>query len=88
VQQIDSFLASESKERAIAGLSVAILREGKLVLAKGYGSSSLESKKPVDTETFIRHRSVTKQFTSACILLLAEDGKAVRPRQGREYSRI
>src|SRR5688572_28328629 len=75
VRGIDAFLAEQVKERAIPGLSIAIVQDGKLVLAKGYGQGSLERRQPVNLDTSFAIGSVTKQFTSACILLLSEDGK-------------
>ena len=56
-------------------MSLTIVREGKVVLAKGYGKRSLEDETPVEPQTPFAVGSVTKQFTCACILLLAEDGK-------------
>jgi len=75
VSAIDSYLAAKVKDKGIVGLSVALLRDGKLVFAKGYGKSSLVNDSPVDRDTRFAIGSVTKQFTCACILLLAEEGK-------------
>src|SRR5215204_2370973 len=63
------------KTEGLVGISVAIVRNGEVVLAKGYGQRSLEPRQPVTTNTLFAIGSVTKQFTCACILLLAEDGK-------------
>jgi CubicO group peptidase (beta-lactamase class C family) len=63
------------REHGYPGLSLAIVRDGKLVLAKGYGKRSLEDGDPVEPETMFSVGSVTKQFTCASVLLLAEDGK-------------
>jgi CubicO group peptidase (beta-lactamase class C family) len=54
---------------------VAVLRDGKLVFAKGYGLASLELGTPVNRKTVFRIGSLTKQFTAAGVLLLAEQGK-------------
>jgi D-alanyl-D-alanine carboxypeptidase len=51
------------------------VRDGKIVLAKGYGKRSLETGASVEPETPFFIGSVTKQFVCACVLLLAEDGK-------------
>src|SRR5829696_9082729 len=75
IQAVDDYVANEVKEHGIVGLSLAIVRNGKVVLAKGYGNSSLERGEPVTTNTLCAIGSITKQFTCACILLLAEDGK-------------
>jgi CubicO group peptidase (beta-lactamase class C family)/dienelactone hydrolase len=75
LKAIDAYVAAQVRERGYPGLSLAILREGKVVLAKGYGKRSLEEGDPVEPETMFSVGSVTKQFTCACILLLAEEGK-------------
>jgi len=75
VKGIDAFLAQQVKEREIPGMSVALVREGRVVLVKGYGKSSLARNTPVTPETKFAIGSVTKQFTCACVLLLAEEGK-------------
>jgi CubicO group peptidase (beta-lactamase class C family) len=75
LKRIDSYLAAQVKERGRVGLSVAIVKDGKLVLAKGYGERSLADRRPVEPTTIFPIGSVTKQFTCACVLLLAQDGK-------------
>jgi len=71
---IDAYLAAVVKEDHRVGLSVAILKDGRLVFAKGYGRRSQDGR-PVGTNTLFAIGSVSKQFTCACILLLAEEGK-------------
>jgi CubicO group peptidase (beta-lactamase class C family) len=72
---VDAYVARQVKDRGIVGLSLAVLRDGKVVLARGYGKASLEDGTPVGIDTPFAVGSVTKQFTAACILLLAEEGK-------------
>jgi CubicO group peptidase (beta-lactamase class C family) len=75
VDAIDAYVARQAKDKGIVGLSLAILRDGKVVLARGYGKASLETGTPVGVDTPFPVGSVTKQFTAAAILLLAEEGK-------------
>lgn len=75
VAAIDEYLGKQVASNGYIGLSVAIVRDGKVVLAKGYGKRSLKPEAAVETATPFAAGSVTKQFTCACILLLAEDGK-------------
>jgi D-alanyl-D-alanine carboxypeptidase len=75
VQAIDAFLSGQVQQASRVGLSVAILKDGKLVLAKGYGKRYLEENQPVTPDTLFAIGSVSKQFTCACVLLLAEGGK-------------
>jgi D-alanyl-D-alanine carboxypeptidase len=72
---IDAYVAAQVREQGYAGLALAIMRDGKVVLAKGYGKRLVEEGALVEPETPFAIGSVTKQFTCACILLLAEDGK-------------
>ena len=57
------------------GLSVAVARGDRMIVDRGYGIADLEWKAPVDTSTTFRIGSLTKQFTAAAILKLAEQGK-------------
>ena len=75
VGAIDAYVADVVERKGLNGLALAIVRDGKIVLAKGYGKRSLETGAPVETETPFAAGSVTKQFACACILLLAEEGK-------------
>ena len=72
---VDSWIAGHLQDKGFVGLSVAIVKDGKVVLAKGYGKKSLASGEAVGADTPFAVGSVTKQFVAACILLLAEDGK-------------
>ena len=74
-QAIDRYLEQQIAQRELVGLSVVVMREGKIALRKGYGKRSLEGGQSVDPDTMFAVGSITKQFTAACVLLLAEDGK-------------
>jgi CubicO group peptidase (beta-lactamase class C family) len=86
VKAIDTYLARQVADNGYVGLSVAIVRDGKVVLAKAYGKRSLKPEAPVETNTMFAAGSITKQFTAACIFLLAEDGKlSVRDKVSKYY---
>jgi D-alanyl-D-alanine carboxypeptidase len=72
---IDAYVAAQVHDKGYIGLSLAIFRDGKIVLAKGYGKRSLEPAAPVEADTPFAIGSITKQFACACIFLLAEEGK-------------
>jgi D-alanyl-D-alanine carboxypeptidase len=72
---IDAYVADQVRDHGYAGLSLTIVRDGKVVLAKGYGKRLVELGAPVEPDTPFAVGSVTKQFSCACILLLAEEGK-------------
>jgi CubicO group peptidase (beta-lactamase class C family) len=75
VRYVDSVANAAVAERRTAGVSVAIVKNGKNVLAKGYGFADLENDVPATTETVYRIGSITKQFTAAGIMRLNEQGK-------------
>ena len=75
VGAIDAYVSAMVREKGLTGLALAIVKDGKVVLSKGYGKKSLEDGSPVDPETVFAVGSVTKQFACACVLLLAEEGK-------------
>jgi len=62
-------------EDQMPGMAVLVARDGKVVYQGGFGLADLETKTPVTPETKFRIGSVTKQFTAAAILRLADDGK-------------
>ena len=72
---IDAFLGQEVQNKGRVGFSAAIVKDGRIVLAKGYGQRSLEEPLPVSNDTIFAIGSVTKQFTCVAVLLLAEAGK-------------
>jgi CubicO group peptidase (beta-lactamase class C family) len=68
-------VADQIAARGLVGLSVAIVQGGTTVLAEGFGAKSLKTGEPVAADTLFAIGSITKQFTAACVLLLAEDGR-------------
>ena len=73
--QVDDLIKAEMQSHHIAGLSMMIIQKGKEARTESYGLANLEWNQPVTKDTVFEIGSVTKQFTAACILLLAEDGK-------------
>ncbi|MGH9900297.1 MAG: serine hydrolase [Pyrinomonadaceae bacterium] len=57
------------------GAAVIVVREGKVLLRKGYGKANLELGVPIEPDMVFRLGSITKQFTAVAILMLAEQGK-------------
>ena len=88
VAAIDAYVAALVLEQGTPGLALTIMRDGKMVLAKGYGKRSLEDGAPVEPDTPFAVGSVTKQFACACVLLLAEEGKLSVDDKVAESSRL
>jgi D-alanyl-D-alanine carboxypeptidase len=72
---IDKLAAAAIASGESPGLEVAVIKNGKPVLVKGYGFADLEEHVPVSNNSVFRVGSVTKQFTAVALLLLAEEGK-------------
>ena len=75
VNEIDSLIQRVVADKRLVGLSVGVMQDGKVVLAKGYGYRSIDPKLPVTPTTMFGIGSVTKQFTCSSALLLEQDGK-------------
>ena len=76
--QVDStniIVQKMMKEQKITGLALAVIKNGKTVVNKGYGLANVEHNVPVTEKTVIRLGSVSKQFFTTAILKLVEEGK-------------
>ena len=71
----DAYVESVMERFEVPGLSVAIVKDGQVVLAKGYGVRALGSSDPVDAETLFGIASNTKVFTATALGILVEEGK-------------
>ena len=72
---VDDYVRAAMAGRKIPGVSIAIVRDGKIAKAEGYGFANVELSVPATADTIYQSGSTGKQFTAAGILLLAEDGK-------------
>src|SRR6186997_1623783 len=68
-------LANKMLSRPVAGISVAIARNGQVVFARGYGMANLEHSVPVTPETLFHIDSISKNILSAVVLQLVDEGK-------------
>ena len=74
IARIDEFVKTEMQKQQIPGVSLAVVKDGKTMLAKGYGYANVEHQIPVKPETIFQSGSVGKQFTATAVLLLVEEG--------------
>jgi CubicO group peptidase (beta-lactamase class C family) len=70
----EPILEEEFSRRGLPALSVAILRRGEVVFARGYGLADREQGQAADERTVFPIGSISKQFTAAAIMLLVERG--------------
>ena len=73
--EIDSTYTSLLKRNKVTGTSIAIVDNGEIVYATGYGFSDLENKKKADANTIYGIGSITKAFTALSIMQLQEQKK-------------
>lgn len=71
----DAYVASVLKAFTVPGVAVAIVKDGRVVLAKGYGVRRLGDPTPVDAQTQFGIASNTKVFTATALAMLVEEGK-------------
>lgn len=75
LQDFDAFVARVQKEFDVPGVAVAIVKDGEVVLAKGYGVRELGKSEPVDARTLFAIASNTKAFTAAGLAMLMDEDK-------------
>jgi CubicO group peptidase (beta-lactamase class C family) len=73
--QVDSLIKDEMRQHQVVGLACLVLSDGRPIKTVCRGVANLEWNVPVTKDTVFEIGSVTKQFTAACILLLAEERK-------------
>jgi CubicO group peptidase (beta-lactamase class C family) len=72
---LDAHVARVLKEFEVPGVAVAIVKNGKVMLTKGYGLRRLGDPTPVDEHTLFGIASNTKAFTAAALAILVDEGK-------------
>ena len=72
---IDHYINKGLQDWNLPGLAIVIIKNGKVVLMKGYGVKDIVSKAPVDTNTLFMIASNTKLFTASVLALLETQGK-------------
>ncbi|WP_194976963.1 serine hydrolase domain-containing protein [Aquiflexum lacus] len=73
---MDGLIHNLIDERKVAGATVTIVKDGQLLLAKGYGFADVQNRIPVDPEqTLFRIGSITKLFVWTAVMQLASQGK-------------
>jgi D-alanyl-D-alanine carboxypeptidase len=73
--QVDTIANGALRHQHLAGLSIAVGRNGTILYARGYGYRNLAKRLPATPTTIYNIASMTKQFTAACVMLLQQDGK-------------
>jgi CubicO group peptidase (beta-lactamase class C family) len=72
---VDEFVSAELRAQRIPGIALAVVRDGKIVKAAGYGMANVELGVTTKPESIFQTGSVGKQFTATAVMMLVEEGK-------------
>ncbi|MCC4592681.1 serine hydrolase [Xanthomonas campestris pv. cannae] len=75
LQDLDAQVERVRKQFDVPGIAIAIVKDGQVVLERGYGVRELGKPEPVDAQTLFAIASNTKAFTAAALSILADEGK-------------
>ncbi|MEZ5428278.1 MAG: serine hydrolase [Pyrinomonadaceae bacterium] len=75
LSRIEEKAEARRKELGIPGMSLAIVKDGRVILSKGYGYKNFEKRVPVTAQTQFAIGSATKAFTALSVLISQDEGK-------------
>ncbi|MEO6588738.1 MAG: serine hydrolase [Pyrinomonadaceae bacterium] len=75
LQGFDDYVNKAIKDWEVPGVAIVIVKDDKIILAKGYGVREIGKTDPVDADTIFAIGSSSKAFTSAALSMLVDEGK-------------
>jgi CubicO group peptidase (beta-lactamase class C family) len=72
---VAEYVKAEMQRQHIPGLSLLVVKDGKVVRSEGFGLANVELQVPVKPVTIFQSGSVGKQFTATAVMMLVEEGK-------------
>ena len=75
VENVDSAIQQIFKEEKVVGLSIAVVKNNKIIYTNSFGKSNLESGAPLSNKNIFRIASISKSFSATAIMQLIEAGK-------------
>ena len=85
LKDFDAYVQKVMSDWKVPGAAIVIVKDGKVVLSKGYGLRDLKTNLPVTEQTLFPIASITKSFTVATLGTLASEGKLDWDKPVREY---
>jgi CubicO group peptidase (beta-lactamase class C family) len=73
--RVDQAVLAQLTQQKIPGVSLGVMRDGKIIKARGYGLANVELEVPVAPRSIFQTGSVGKQFTATAMMMLVEEGK-------------
>jgi CubicO group peptidase (beta-lactamase class C family) len=75
VKEFDAYVEKSRNLYEVPGLAITVVKDGKVILKKGYGVRQLGTTNAVDTQTLFACASTTKAMTATCMAMLVDEGK-------------
>ena len=75
IENVDSAIQQILKEEKVVGLSIAVVKNNKIIYTSSFGKSNLESGAPLNNNNIFRIASISKSFSATAIMQLIESGK-------------
>jgi len=75
IKEFDTYIEKSRNLYQVPGLAVTVVKDGKVILKKGYGVRQLGTTNAVDTQTLFACASTTKAMTATCMAMLVDEGK-------------
>ena len=72
---LDNYVTREMQRWNVPGVAVAVVKNGKVIVAKGFGVTNTDTKQKVDANTLFQIASNTKAFTATSLALLQYQGR-------------
>jgi CubicO group peptidase (beta-lactamase class C family) len=73
--KVDDYVRAQMQKQHVPGISIAVIKDGKIIKVEGYGLANVELNVPARPDTVYKIGSVSKQFIAAGILILVQEGK-------------
>ena len=74
-KDLDAWVSRAMREFEVPGVALVIVKDGKVVALKGYGTRTAGAREPVNEHTIFQIASNTKAFTAAALAMLVDEGK-------------
>lgn len=85
LQGLDTLADQAMKEWKVPGVAIAVVQDGKVIYAKGYGYRDIDKRLPVTTATLFPIGSISKSFTALTFAILKDEGKLDWDQPVRSY---
>lgn len=85
IAAVEEVVRTIMEQARIPGMAVAIVRNGEVLMSRGFGTADLETQAPVTDQSMFQSGSMGKQWTSAGVMALVEDGLIDLDKSVRTY---